>query len=68
MSQQPIQLPLPGFEAARAQWQDEYRQQLGGDKTRYNRSGVEVQPLYTPADWNGERYLQELGFPVFSFL
>ena len=38
MSQQPIQLALPGFEAARAQWQDEYGQQLGEDQTRRKRS------------------------------
>ena len=48
MSQQPIQLPLPGFEAARAQWQDEYGQQLGGDKTRYNRSGWKYSPFTHP--------------------
>jgi methylmalonyl-CoA mutase N-terminal domain/subunit len=63
MSQQPIQLPLPGFEAARARWQDEYGRHMDGEKTRCNRSGVEVRPLYTPADWNGERYLDDLGFP-----
>ena len=39
MSQQPIQLPLPGFEAARVRWQDAYGQQIGADNTRRNRSG-----------------------------
>ena len=63
MSQQPVQLPLPGFEAARAQWQDEYGQQIGGEEIRRNRSGLEVRPLYTSADWNGQRYLEDLGFP-----
>ena len=63
MSQQPVQLPLPGFEAARAQWQDEYGQQIGGEEIRRNRSGVEVRPLYTSADWSGQRYLEDLGFP-----
>ncbi len=63
MSQQPIQLPLPGFEAARAQWQNAYDAQMDGEKTRLNRSGVEVRPLYTPAHWSGERYLEDLGFP-----
>ena len=63
MSQQPVQLPLPGFEAARAQWQDEYGQQIGGEEIRRNRSGVEVRPLYTSADWSGQRYLKDLGFP-----
>jgi methylmalonyl-CoA mutase N-terminal domain/subunit len=63
MSQQPIQLPLPGFEAARAQWQDEYGRQMGTDDVRRNRSGLEIGPLYTPADWSDERYLEDLGFP-----
>jgi methylmalonyl-CoA mutase N-terminal domain/subunit len=63
MSQQPIQLPLPGFEVARARWQDEYGRQMDGEKIRCNRSGVEVRPLYTPEDWSGGRYLDDLGFP-----
>jgi len=63
MSQQPLQLPLPGFEAARARWQDAYGGQVGAEKTRRNRSGIEVRPLYTPADWSGARYLEDLGFP-----
>jgi len=63
MSQQPIQLPLPGFEAARAQWQDQYSRQISPGDVRHNRSGVEIQPLYTPADWSGEHYLEGLGFP-----
>jgi methylmalonyl-CoA mutase N-terminal domain/subunit len=63
MSQQPIQLPLPGFEAARAQWQDEYGRQMGTDDVRRNRSGLEIRPLYTPADRSDERYLEDLGFP-----
>jgi methylmalonyl-CoA mutase N-terminal domain/subunit len=36
---------------------------MNGEKTRLNRSGVEVRPLYTPAHWSGERYLEDLGFP-----
>ncbi len=63
MSRQPIQLPLPGFETARARWQDAYGRQMGEEKPRRNRSGVEISPLYTPADWSGERYLEDLGFP-----
>ena len=63
MSQQPIQLPLPGFEAARAKWQDAYARHMQAEKIRQNRSGVEIHPLYTPADWSGERFLDDLGFP-----
>lgn len=28
-----------------------------------NRSGIEIQPLYTPADWDGSRYADALGCP-----
>lgn len=63
MSQRPIQLPLPGFDTARARWQDAYNHQMPGEKTRRNRSGIEIRPLYTPQDWSGERYIEQLGFP-----
>ena len=63
MSQGPVQIPLPGFEAARARWQDSYNQQMGEETIRRNRSGVEIRALYTPGDWSGERYLEDLGFP-----
>ena len=40
---------------------------FGGKANPRNRSGIEVQPLYTPEDWpddaGGERYMQALGFP-----
>ena len=28
-----------------------------------NRSGIEIKPLYTPRDWNGDGFLENLGFP-----
>ncbi len=63
MSRQPLQLPLPGFEQARAAWEREYTAQLGQEQAICNRSGISVKPLYTPLDWDGERYLTDLGFP-----
>ncbi|MDX1434183.1 MAG: acyl-CoA mutase large subunit family protein, partial [Gammaproteobacteria bacterium] len=63
MSHKPVQIPLPGFEAAKARWQDGYSRQMGEEKIRRNRSGIEVRPLYTPSDWGGEHYLESLGFP-----
>ncbi len=63
MSQKPVQLPLPGFEAARADWRAQYEAQMGADRTVRNRSGIEVKPLYTPDDWSTERYMDDLGFP-----
>jgi methylmalonyl-CoA mutase N-terminal domain/subunit len=63
MSQQPVQLPLPGFEAARQKWQQEYAEHLGEASAIHNRSGIPVKPLYTPEDWDADGYLADLGFP-----
>ncbi len=51
------------LEAERRQWREAYHSNLIGPDTVKNRSGVEIQPLYTPSDWNGARYLQDLGMP-----
>jgi methylmalonyl-CoA mutase N-terminal domain/subunit len=59
----PIQLPLPGFDAARAHWRRDYADHVTGDDEIRNRSGIPVKPLYTPEDWDGEGYMAELGFP-----
>ena len=63
MSERPVQLPLPNFDAARAEWRQAYDDQIGQDREVRNRSGVEIKPLYTAADWNDGRYMEELGFP-----
>lgn len=63
MTRTAIQLPLPGFEHAQGEWRTQYARQIGDEKAIRNRSGIEVQPLYSPRDWNGERYLEDLGFP-----
>ena len=63
MSRQPIQLPLPGFETARARWRHDYEAQAGNAPEVRNRSGIPVEPLYTPDDWSAERYMEVLGFP-----
>ncbi len=63
MSEQPAQLPLPGFERARAEWRQAYAERMGAEKTIRNRSGIEVAPLYTPEDWSAGRYMDDLGFP-----
>jgi methylmalonyl-CoA mutase N-terminal domain/subunit len=41
----------PLSSAALAQWQQEYAQQIGSDRAVRNRSGVDIKPLYTAADW-----------------
>ncbi len=63
MSQSAVQLPLPGFEQAQGEWRAAYGRQMAGEAPVRNRSGIEVQPLYTPRDWASERYLDDLNFP-----
>ncbi len=46
-----------------ARWTDEYAAQVRAEKPRRNRSGIEIKPLYTPADWKGDRYDEQLGYP-----
>ena len=37
--------------------------QIGTERAIRNRSQIEIKPLYTPRDWNGESFLETLGFP-----
>ena len=53
------QMALPGFD----DWQTAYAEQLPDGKPVQNRSGIEIQPLYSPNDWDGTRYDESLGFP-----
>ncbi|MDP2640849.1 MAG: methylmalonyl-CoA mutase family protein, partial [Betaproteobacteria bacterium] len=43
-------------------WQREYAAGAGSDKPARNRSGIEVKPLSTPQDWQGD-YAAALGYP-----
>ena len=63
MSKEAVQLSLPGFEQAHGRWRAEYGRQIGADRATRNRSQIEIKPLYTPRDWNGESFLETLGFP-----
>ena len=63
MSKEAVQLSLPGFEQAHGRWRAEYGAQIGADRAIRNRSQIEIKPLYTPRDWNGESFLDTLGFP-----
>lgn len=51
------------FDGARDRWQAEYAAGIGNDRPRVNRSGISLKPLYTPEDWDGSRYMEDLGFP-----
>ena len=63
MTEAAVQLTLPGFEQARDEWRSQYSRQMRDEKPVRNRSGIEIQPLYSPSDCSGERYLADLGFP-----
>ncbi len=63
MRRQPSQLPLPGFDQARAEWRRAYGEQLPEERPIFNRSGIEIAPLYTPEHFSDERYMDALGFP-----
>jgi methylmalonyl-CoA mutase N-terminal domain/subunit len=63
MSKEAVQLSLPGFEQAHGRWRAEYGRQIGAERAIRNRSQIEIKPLYTPRDWNGESFLESLGFP-----
>lgn len=63
MSQQPVQLPLPGFSRALGEWQRDYEKGTAQQRIIRNRSGIETKPLYTPEDWDSAGYMEELGFP-----
>jgi len=63
MTEQAVQLPLPGFETAHAEWRGNYAAQLGEQANPENRSGIAVKPLYTAQDWDPDNYMDDLGFP-----
>ncbi|CQD24321.1 methylmalonyl-CoA mutase large subunit [Mycobacterium lentiflavum] len=53
-----------GTEAAAAErWRSEYAAQVIDGPTVHNRSGIPVEPLYTPEHWSGDRYAADLGYP-----
>jgi len=62
-----VPLPLSDFDEARGRWRAEVQVGPGEAANPKNRSGIEVQALYTPQDWPGSSdatgYMQALGFP-----
>lgn len=63
MSSQAVSPPFTDFDRARARWEQEYEKQISSSDERRNRSGIAIKPLYTPQNWRGERYVEDLGFP-----
>lgn len=42
------------FGRAEREWREEIEQQVAAGPTVRNRSGIPIEPLYTPRDWSGE--------------
>ncbi len=55
--------PAPATDEARVRWEAEIDAVPGATDPVRNRSGIEVKPLYTPADWDAGRYDADLGYP-----
>jgi methylmalonyl-CoA mutase, N-terminal domain len=52
-----------GYSEAQSRWEDEYNASVKTGVPIRNRSGIEVQPLYTHAGCRGGTYLEDAGFP-----
>ena len=62
----PREIPRPAatpFDKGASEWEAEYAAQIGDDRPVVNRSGIPIEPLYTPRDWDASRYDEALGFP-----
>ncbi len=44
-----------------SRWLREFAAHTSG--ARKNRSGVDIRPLYGPADWDSKNYIEDLGYP-----
>ena len=56
-------LPEAEFEVAESRWRSAFEASPGAAKRVFNRSGIEIQPLYAPGEGAGAGYLDTLGFP-----
>ncbi|MFC1665417.1 methylmalonyl-CoA mutase family protein [Pseudomonadota bacterium] len=52
------------FETAKDNWQTDYLKALPEEQNIQNRSGIEIKPIYSPLDWDSDRYMTDLGFPA----
>jgi len=52
----------PKCATAQEAWQLEFAAAATGKK-RINRSGIELKPIYTPADWDSSRFEAAVGYP-----
>ena len=49
--------------AAEQEWRTQFDQQITDGPEVRNRSGILVEPIYTPRDWSADQYAEQLGFP-----
>jgi len=55
---------MPGHpQEGHPSWLAAYERDEGAAQSRRNRSGIEIKPLYTSADWDGGHEGEKLGFP-----
>jgi len=55
--------PSPPPTGAKKRWQREFNEQIGSAGPVYNRSGIDIKPIYDTHDWDESRYGAELGYP-----
>lgn len=44
-------------------WRIRYDQEIGHDRLIKNRSGIAIEPLYTPADVSADSFAKQIGYP-----
>jgi methylmalonyl-CoA mutase, N-terminal domain len=54
---------VKAFDRSLQLWAERYKAYLPDDPQRRNRSGVAIEPLYTPREWNGSSFVDGVGFP-----
>jgi methylmalonyl-CoA mutase N-terminal domain/subunit len=59
----PEALSQDEFERSERRWQDAYAAEPAAQKRVVNRSGIEIQPLYSPGGEREASFLEEVGFP-----
>ncbi len=55
--------PVDEYGTQRAEWARQYLTQVGSEAPRSNRSGIQIEPLYGPEDWDSSRHGADLGLP-----
>ena len=51
------------IETASSAWRERYDASLPNETQKRNRSGIAIEPLYSPREWNGDTFVEDVGFP-----